>query len=217
MLIQDDALRSVIARTLRVKEEELNEDLMKELIHLEVQDHEIENLEGLQYAENLETLNASNNKLQTLDPIKDLHNLVCLNVSRNQLRDLQALHGFRQLKKLNISRNNLYTMDISSIAAMIDLEVLNLSKAKVDSLIYLEHCKKLEEVHINTENGPFSYAILGVLKKLKKLDMGGMRLFNIEDLTYLSNVEELDLNTNLMSDLSPLLSMKNLKKLNVSI
>ena len=41
MLIQDDALRSVIARTLRVKEEELNEDLMKELIHLEVQDHEI--------------------------------------------------------------------------------------------------------------------------------------------------------------------------------
>ena len=31
MLIQDDALRSVIARTLRVKEEELNEDLMKEL------------------------------------------------------------------------------------------------------------------------------------------------------------------------------------------
>lgn len=99
-----------------------------------------------------------------MDPIKDLHNLVCLNVSRNQLRDLQALHGFRQLKKLNISRNNLYTMDISSVAAMIDLEVLNLSKAKVDSLIYLEHCKKLEEVHINTENGPFSYAILGVLK-----------------------------------------------------
>ena len=72
MLIQDDALRSVIARTLRVKEEELNEDLMKELTHLEVQDHEIETLEGLQYAENLETLNASNNKLQTLDPIKEI-------------------------------------------------------------------------------------------------------------------------------------------------
>ena len=55
MLIQDDALRSVIARTLRVKEDELTEDLMKELVHLEVQDHEIETLEGLQYAENLET------------------------------------------------------------------------------------------------------------------------------------------------------------------
>ena len=148
MLIQDDALRSVIARTLRVKEEELTEDLMKELIHLEVQDHEIATLEGLQYAENLETLNASNNKLQTLDPIRDLHNLVCLDVSRNQLRDLQALHGFRQLKKLNVSRNNLYTMDISSVAAMIDLEVLNLSKAKVDSLIY--YIKKY----------PFSLAII---------------------------------------------------------
>ena len=29
MLIQDDALRSVIARTLRVKEEELTEEMMK--------------------------------------------------------------------------------------------------------------------------------------------------------------------------------------------
>ena len=96
MLIQDDALRSVIARTLRVKEEELTEEMMKNLVHLEVQNHEIETLEGLQYAENLETLNASNNKLQTLDPIRDLHNLVYLDVSRNQLRDLQALHGFRQ-------------------------------------------------------------------------------------------------------------------------
>ena len=31
MLILDDALRSVIARPMRVKKEELNEDLMKEL------------------------------------------------------------------------------------------------------------------------------------------------------------------------------------------
>ena len=50
MLIQDDALRSVVARTLRVKEDELTEELMKDLIHLEVQDHEIKSLEGLQYA-----------------------------------------------------------------------------------------------------------------------------------------------------------------------
>ena len=39
MLIQDDALRSVIARTLRVKEEELNESLMKELIQSQSDQH----------------------------------------------------------------------------------------------------------------------------------------------------------------------------------
>ena len=83
-------------------------------------------------------------------------------------------------------------------------------------LEYLERCKKLQEVSINTENGPFSYAILGTLKQLKKLNMRGMRLFNIEDLTYLSSVEVLDLSTNLMSDLSPLLSMESLTELNLS-
>ena len=46
--------------------------------------------------------------------------------------------------------------------------------------------------------------------------MRGMRLFNIEDLTYLSSVEVLDLSTNLMSDLSPLLSMESLTELNLS-
>lgn len=161
-------------------------------------------------------MDVSNNQIETLDPIRDLRNLEILDVSSNQLRDIQALHGFRQLRKLNISRNNLYTMDVSSIAAMIDLESLNLEKAKVDSLEYLERCKKLQEVSINTENGPFSYAILGTLKQLKKLNMRGMRLFNIEDLTYLSSVEVLDLSTNLMSDLSPLLSMENLTELNLS-
>ena len=216
MLIKDDVLRQVTARTLRVKEEDLTPEVMLELTHLEAPDYEIKSLEGLEYAENLVVLNVSNNLLEELDPIRDLRNLEVLDVSRNQLRDLQALHGFRQLKRLNLSRNKLYTMDISSIAAMIDLEYLNLERAKVDSLEYLERCKKLEEVYINTENGPFSFAILGSLKKLKKLHMAGMRLFNIQDLSYLENIEELDLSTNLMSDISPLMMMKNLKRLNLS-
>ena len=216
MLIPDENLGYVVSRTLRVKPHELTPELMTKITRLEAPNHEIRSLEGLQFAENLEYMDVSNNQIETLDPIRDLRNLEILDASSNQLRDIQALHGFRQLRKLNISRNNLYTMDVSSIAAMIDLESLNLEKAKVDSLEYLERCKKLQEVSINTENGPFSYAILGTLKQLKKLNMRGMRLFNIEDLTYLSSVEVLDLSTNLMSDLSPLLSMESLTELNLS-
>ena len=216
MLIKDEILRQVVARTLRIKEEVLTPEAMLELTHLDAPDYEIKTLEGLETAENLEVLNVSNNQLETLEPIRDLRNLEVLDVSGNQLRDLQALHGHRQLKKLNLSRNKLYTMDISSVAAMIDLEYLNLERAKVDSLEYLERCKKLKEVYINTENGPFSFAILGSLKQLKKLHMAGMRLFNIQDLSYLENLEELDLSTNLMSDISPLMLMTNLKRLNLS-
>ena len=216
MLIKDEALRTAVAQALRVKEDEITPDKMKELINLQVPGKEIECLDGLEYAENLERLNASNNKLETLDPIRDLRNLEYLDVSINQLRDIQALHGYRQLKHLDISSNNLYTMDVSSIAAMIDLKYLNMENSKIDSIEYLEHCKKLEEVSINTENVQYSFAILGTLKQLKKLKMARMRLFNVEDLTYLSSVEELDLSTNLMDDLSPLLSMTELKKLNIS-
>ena len=72
MLIKDDVLRQVTARTLRVKEEDLTPEVMLELTHLEAPDYEIKSLEGLEYAENLVVLNVSNNLLEELDPIRDL-------------------------------------------------------------------------------------------------------------------------------------------------
>ena len=121
--------------------EEVTPETMLDLIRLEAPGHGISSLEGLEYAENLETLNVSDNNLERLDPIKGLRNLENLDVSRNHLRDIQPLHGYRQLKRLNISRNKLFTMDVSSIAAMIDLEYLNLERAKIDSLEYLIRCE----------------------------------------------------------------------------
>ena len=63
MLIKDDALRAAVASALRIKEDEITPEKMKELINLQVPGKEIECLDGLEYAENLERLNASNNKL----------------------------------------------------------------------------------------------------------------------------------------------------------
>ena len=50
--------------------------------------------------------------------------------------DLKAAASgdIEELKKLDISRNNLYTMDISAVAGMIDLEELNLERSKVDNI-----------------------------------------------------------------------------------
>ena len=133
------------------------------------------------------------------------------------LRDIQALRGYRQLLRLDISRNNLYTMDISAIAGMINLEELNLERSKVDNLVYLENAKKLHKLYISIENGPFPLSILGTLNELKELHMNKMWLYDIADLTYLKNIEVLDLSTNLFSDLSPLQYMKKtLRSLNLT-
>ena len=201
IVIQDDMLRDVIARTLHISEEEITEEKLLELKGLSARYAGITSLEGLQHAENLEYLDLCGNSIEILDPIRDLRNIERLNVSKNRLRDLQALHGYRQLKKLDISRNNLYTMDISAVAGMIDLEELNLERSKVDNIIYLEHTKKLRVLHIGIENGPFPISILGTLKNLKELHMNKMWLYSIDDLTYLKSVEVLDLSTNLFSDL----------------
>ena len=104
IVIQDDMLRDVIARTLHISEEEITEEKLLELKGLSARYAGITSLEGLQHAENLEYLDLCGNSIEILDPIRDLRNIERLNVSKNRLRDLQALHGYRQLKKLDISR-----------------------------------------------------------------------------------------------------------------
>ena len=101
IVIQDEMLRDVIARTLHISEEEITEEKLLELKGLSARYAGITSLEGLQYAENLEYLDLCGNSIEILDPIRDLRNIERLNVSKNRLRDLQALHGFRQLKKLD--------------------------------------------------------------------------------------------------------------------
>lgn len=127
MLIKNKALADAVARTLHKKPEELREDDLKELVQLDASNLEADTLEGLQYAENLEKLNVSNNALYDIRPLGNLMNLVDLDVSGNRLRDITPLNGHFQMVRLNLSRNNLFTMDISAVAGMINLEVLNLA------------------------------------------------------------------------------------------
>ena len=217
MIIQDEMLRAAIARTLQIEEADITEKKLEELTTLSARSSGIISLEGLQYAANLNYLDLCGNAIEDLTPIRDLREIEVLNLSKNMLRDIQALREFRQLLRLDISRNNLYTMDISALAGMINLEELNLERSKVDNLVYLENVKKLKKLYVGIENGPFPLSILGMLDELKELHMNKMWLYDIADLTYLKHIEVLDLSTNLFCDLSPLQYMKDsLRTLNIS-
>ena len=160
MLIKDEFLRAAIARTLQLKEEEIDEKAMERLVSLSARSAGIISLEGLDTAVNLQYLDLCGNSIEDLDPIKDLREVEYLNLSKNMLRDIQALRGYRQLLRLDISRNNLYTMDISAIAGMINLEELNLERSKVDNLVYLENAKKLHKLYISIETVSYTHLTL---------------------------------------------------------
>ena len=141
MLIKDEHLRAAIIRTLNINEDDLNEEAMLGLTSLSARSAGIIHLNGLEYATNLEYLDLCGNAIEDLTPIKELKEIMILNLSKNMLRDIQALREYRQLKRLDISRNNLYTMDISALAGMHDLEELNLERSRVHNVVYLEMVK----------------------------------------------------------------------------
>ena len=72
MLIKDEFLRAAIARTLQLKEEEIDEKAMERLVSLSARSAGIISLEGLDTAVNLQYLDLCGNSIEDLDPIKDL-------------------------------------------------------------------------------------------------------------------------------------------------
>ena len=86
MLIKDDMLREVIARTLRITEEEITEEKLLELRNLSVRYAGVSSLEGLEYAENLETLDLCGNDIEILDPgLRHLYNHLRKSKTSNRL------------------------------------------------------------------------------------------------------------------------------------
>lgn len=106
---------------------------------------EIESLEGLQYAKNLETLSITDTKVSDISAIALLENLTTLALSKNELTDINAVKGLTNLTNLYLYHNNV--SDISAIENLISLEKLGLSYnpitdlsplAKLDSLVSLQ-------------------------------------------------------------------------------
>lgn len=74
------------------------------LLHLELANNRLSNLDDLGELKLLETLNVSCNNLSTLDGVEDLSNLSSLNVAGNMIRSVDSLSCLTKLENLKSLR-----------------------------------------------------------------------------------------------------------------
>ena len=237
--IPDPALRDVIVNMLSLSANKpiTTEDMAK-VNHLSwehhIADRGIQDLTGLEYAMNLESLVLQGNQVSDLSPIAGLMNLRYLFLRGNPISDLSPIAGLTNLENLAL---NAKVLDLSPIAGLTNLKDIQLWGANQINFSVFANLKNLESLsmwHGTISNLSGITGLTGLrhleiydheledissiahLTGLRTLRLGGNR--NITDaspVADLINLEYLDFHHDSISDLSPLSGLINLKELNL--
>jgi Leucine-rich repeat (LRR) protein/ribosomal 50S subunit-recycling heat shock protein len=149
---------------------------------------DINDLEGLQYAENLEAFNFSNGGLNDVSQLKNLPKLTKLMLSGNKIKDLRAIQGMSSITYLNLAKNGV--REVVDLSSLTSLEELYLDNNEIENL-----------------------ANIGNIPNLTTLDVGYNKIKNLNGIENLTKVNDLNAVYNEISDISSLRNLTELKKL----
>ncbi|NRA66523.1 MAG: leucine-rich repeat domain-containing protein [Pseudobacteriovorax sp.] len=202
---------------------------------LDISGNRVEDLGPLATLRNLSSLNISNNGLSDLQPIESLITLATLSANRNNIENISALSGLFNLLSLNLENNAVTDASpLSNLQKLVELKMRNntlgtsLLKSSENceitessSQVFRDFCNSRNQVkpfidYCNNYDNE-SAAIKTTVDRVK----GAMTCDEAD--AYLAEQEELDLQANpadpsvpRLTDVSPLASLINLKRLNLN-
>ena len=163
--------------------------------------------------EGLTKLSASNKGIEDLTGLEYANNLQELSLSWNDITDFGVITNFIDLKKLDLSGNNVG--DISFLSNLVDLEVFNAMGSNISDISVLSNLNKLEILTLNNNSTINDFDALSELENLRTLRLSSTGINDISVLATLTNLEELILGQDKLGDLSALSGLTNLKTLSL--
>ncbi len=196
---------------------------MATLTILRASDRDIKDLTGLEYAINLESLNAPGNQIVGLSPLSELINLRVLDVYNNPIESLSSIAGLSNLEYLTIIGDEISDIsplaglvnlrhflswgnpisDLSPLVGLSQLNSLNICGADNPDISPLAKLTGLKSLYL-AENGISDVSPLSELKSLTHLSLERNKISHVSPLAALTQLKWLGLHHNLISDFSPL-------------
>jgi Leucine-rich repeat (LRR) protein/putative cell wall-binding protein len=183
------------------------------LYSLNLDNKNIKDLEGLQYAVNLQTLSVNNNAITNLGPLQNLTNLTSLYAGGNQIIDIQPLVKLPNLADLQLTRNQI--AELPSLSSLSNLSNLNLGGNHLTNVSSLASLTQLQQLDLSA-NQLTDISPLHSLSNLVNLTLSFNQINDISSITNLTNLEGFFLVNGEIADVSPLASLTKLRDLNLS-
>ena len=170
---------------------ELSITEMENIKKLYLQDSNIIDLTGLEYATNLQVLNLFSNNISDIRALSNLTNLTDLSLYKNNISDISALANLKNLTDLNLGINSIN--DINALSNLTNLTDLNLSHNNISDISALANLINLADLNLSGN----SIGDIGVLEDLnispKRIDLLIQRLnIDLGDVEY-GTVKEIEL------------------------
>ena len=141
---------------------------MLRLENLNVEQAAINDLTGLEYATNLESLRAWFNPISDLTPLANLTNLIYLDLTECQIVDITPLANLIRLQSLHISSNQI--VDIEPLANLTQLQKISLQHNRIEDISALTNLIQLEALWLD-RNRVHDITSLSNLTKLRRLGL----------------------------------------------
>jgi hypothetical protein len=155
------------------------------LTALTARDSGITNLDGLEYAKNLQQLNLDRNSITTVTPLAQCTSLSVLSLRDNSITDVAPLAACTRMSELYLDDNLI--SDLTPLSGLADADYVGLADNQVTSL-----------------------GALAPLTQLLTLDVSGNGVADLSPLAGLTNLVILEADNTGVSDLGPLKGMTKL-------
>ncbi|MBN2588592.1 MAG: leucine-rich repeat domain-containing protein, partial [Sedimentisphaerales bacterium] len=184
---------------------------MTTLTYLSANDKGITDINGIEYATNLQVLELGINQISDISPLKELINLEWLWLNDNQISDISSVAGLKNLQALGLDNNNNIN-DISPVEGLTNLHGLFIGGNNISDISPLSSLINLDSIGLSV-NQIIDISPVAGLTNLQHLFLGANQISDISPLAELTNIETLDIAFNQISDLSPLFGLTNLQSL----
>ena len=171
----------------------------------------IAHLEGLEYADNLESLVLSRNEFSDVSALSGLNKLQRLVIDNCFVADLSPLSTLYSLTDLDVHDNGI--TDVSPLAGLTNLEALSLRNNRLWSLSALSGLVHLRYLDLQTNFSALDLSPLSAMVNLETLRLRWNSVGDLSPLSDMANLRSLDLRDNRVRDVSPLTTLHSLTEL----
>ena len=130
-------LRHAIAKSCNKEPYKITKDYLKTIREIDLSDRGIYNLEGIQYAINLNNLNLNKNEIVDANLLTALTRLNNLELSENRIENISFLTNLERLKSVGLDSNNI--SKVPDLKNLRYLNLINISDNKISDLSFIEN------------------------------------------------------------------------------
>lgn len=165
---------------------------------------------GEEFAEGLsgELAESPRGGLRSLEDVLLLPNLETLFVNYQELSDISAIAGLECLETVNFRHTRIE--DVSALSGMQSLRRVCLFDTNVSDISCLDSCPRLWDVELGSSLVDSAEKLAG-FDSVRSLSLKDLNMVSLKGMERFLRLEQLNLSNTAVKDLSPLLSLPNLK------